>query len=333
MKFKIGLIVSNNGLGHINRSLYLIKILAKEKNFDVTLCCDKDKIPNVKKLKKIKIYNLKFNNQSSKFFLKKKIHKYLKIKKKFDILLSDNYPEVSYNKENTLHLSNFFWHNILKINTNYYRKLEKKILKRPIIPNYLFVSKYIKKKFKIIPVGFYGKFMLRKFIPNKKCILISFGTAKNKRDNSIKKFINNLKHRNDNFKIFLEPAYFYKDLEKYNIFEAKFTSKMFCKIGIAIIKPGLGTIRDCLSYGLSILTYTRLQNNEFLYNAKVLEENKLAVNFNNLNSAYVLASTLINNNKYSKNSFNLAKNLRWQGEYKVLGILKRYFKDKVILAN
>ena len=31
---------------------------------------------------------------------------------------------------------------------------------------------------------------------------------------------------------------------------------MFSDIAVAIIKPGLGTITDCLSRGIAILTYT-----------------------------------------------------------------------------
>ena len=53
---------------------------------------------------------------------------------------------------------------------------------------------------------------------------------------------------------------------------------MYNKLAIAIIKPALGTIRDCLSRGIRYL-YTRGSNKEFYYNARTLEKNYLGINF------------------------------------------------------
>ena len=161
-------------------------------------------------------------------------------------------------------LSNFFWHDILKINTEYYKKIEKKIANRPIIPNYLFCSKYIKKKFKIHPVGFYGSFKEKNFYPKKKGLLISFGTADMKFNKELKNIQLILTQR-DNLKnpIYLEPRYYNNKLKKYNIHKADYDDKMYQKVAIAIIKPGLGTITDCLLRGITIVTYTRGQNKEF----------------------------------------------------------------------
>ena len=64
--------------------------------------------------------------------------------------MSDNYPELAFKNEKSMILSNFFWHDILKINTNYYKKIEKKIAKRPIVQIIYFVLNILKKNLRFI---------------------------------------------------------------------------------------------------------------------------------------------------------------------------------------
>ena len=330
---KIAIIASNNGLGHIRRSVLLANKLIEK--FKVTILCSSEKIKKFKVNSAIKIKNFNIELYNKKILFKKnKIHEFFDSKEKFDLYLSDNYPEIAFKKENSLMLSNFFWHDILKINTNYYKKVEKKIKDRPIIPNYLFCSKYIKKNFKIRPVGFYGNFKSKIFKSNRKGILLSFGTAEMKNIKNIHNFINQLKTKKKrNFPIYLEPKFYQNDLKKYNLFKATYDDKMYNKIAIAIIKPGLGTITECLSRGITILTYTKGQNKEFQYNAQILEKNNLGINFNFLSSAIEFAYSILGHSEFLKEKFNLAKKLKWNGEYEVIDIIEELFKNKVLILH
>jgi hypothetical protein len=325
MKLKIAFLISNNGLGHIKRNITLSESLSKV--YSVTLFADKKKISRFKINKKIKIKSLNFNSQQKLSMYNKKINRFIKIDNNFDLYLSDNYPEAILNNEKTFIISNFFWHHILKINNKYYQNIEKKIKHTIIISNYLFCSKKIKNKYKIIPSGFYGNFTKNKFDKKKKGILFSFGTASQKKDLSIKKFIKSLKIRNKN-PIFIDSKFYNKKLRKFNIYKANYSKEMFSKIAIAIIKPGLGIITDCLSNGISMLCYKhKAYNQEFLFNNKVLNKINLSKNFLYLNTALKFANILVNDITYRKKIYNLSKKLKWNGEKVVLKEIKKYFKN------
>jgi spore coat polysaccharide biosynthesis predicted glycosyltransferase SpsG len=324
MKLKIAILVSSNGLGHIKRNIILAEYLSK-KNY-VILFTEKKKISKFKITNKIIIKNLNFHSQKKLSFYDKQIHRYIKIKGSYDLCLSDNYPENILNNKNTIFISNFFWHHLYKIDNKYYRNIEKKLKKSLFISNYLFCSKEIKNKFKVINTGFYGNFQKKKFIKKSKGILLSFGTADKVVDFDVKKFIRSIKIRNEN-PIFIDSKFYNKSLKKYNIHKANYSSKMFSNLGVAIIKPGLGVITDCLSYGIPILCLeNKKYNQEFKYNIKILSRMHLCEKFNKLSSSLKFANKLINNIPLRKKIYFLSKKLKWNGEKTVLKSIEKYNK-------
>ena len=121
--------------------------------------------------------------------------------------------------------------------------------------------------------------------------------------------------------------------KKFNIYEAAFDDEMYSKITVAIIKPGLGTITDCLSRGITLITYTNNQNKEFTENAKILEKNNIGINFYNLTSALNFSMLLIKEKFILKERFKNAKNLIWNGEKEVLKIINDLFSNKLLIYN
>ena len=108
---------------------------------------------------------------------------------------------------------------------------------------------------------------------------------------------------------------------------------MYQKVAIAIIKPGLGTITDCLLRGITIVTYTRGQNKEFTENAKILEDNNIGINFSNLASAIDFSLSVIKDKNFLKNRFEKARDLRWNGEKEVIRIIEKTFNNKLLLTK
>ena len=75
------------------------------------------------------------------------------------------------------------------------------------------------------------------------------------------------------------------------------------------------------------------QNKEFQYNAQILEKNNLGINFNFLSSAIEFAYSILGQSKFLKEKFNLAKKLKWNGEYEVIDIIEELFKNKVLILH
>ena len=71
-------------------------------------------------------------------------------------------------------------------------------------------------------------------------------------------------------KIFLEPYLYEKSLKKFNVFKANYSKQMYDNITVAYIKPGLGTIEECLRRGIPLICYTKNTMKEFKYNSTML---------------------------------------------------------------
>ena len=97
---------------------------------------------------------------------------------------------------------------------------------------------------------------------------------------------------------------------------------MYQKIDLAIIKPGLGTVYDCLQNAIPIIAYTKFFNEEFLYNAKVLEKKKLGINVRNFKIVSNLLKKIEFDEKFLKDYFLRCKKLIWHGEKTFLKLIK-----------
>lgn len=311
----IGIIPCDNGLGHISRSIELANFLIKK--FRVTLYISKE-LNNFKINKKVSLIKVESNFQLKN--CNYNVNWYKKIKKinfkELDILISDNLPEAIFLHKKTIIYANFFWHEILNKEKYFSYLLKKKIIDDniKIITNYMFGNINSLKK-NISKIGFIGKYTNQK-ISKKKGILISFGTSKIDYKKNCQSILNTL--QNQVFKDYI--FYLDKNLfsKKNNVFKnirvADFSNKMFKNIKIALIKPGLGTIIDCLKRGIAINCFLQSNNKEFLNNAKILKSKKIGNYFYNFDNA--LANTLkkFDNNKELLKIQNICKNLKWTGD-------------------
>ena len=303
----------NNGLGHIRR----LSILANKNNF-----------------KKKKIFFFLDIKKRNKFKLKKKIQKilFLGAKKdsdnlnenikfsKFTKIISDNVinRKILFDNKKNIIFANFFWEEIYNKDIKNIEELKKKEI--VVFSNYLFSN--IKAKIKIIKIGFFEKFK-----PNRKSdsILIAAGSAKSRLLAQFKKKIIKLIKVNSfkKKKIFLDPRLYDSSLKKFNVFKADFSKKMYSKISFAIIKPGLGTIEECLKRAIIILPVMEKENMEFKYNSRVLIKKKLGFNFKTIKQKINFINFKFHNSKFKNIYLNRCKNLKWNDEAKIIQMLNQ----------
>lgn len=316
---KIAIIVCDSGLGHLVRCVKIANKLC-ESEHEITLFC------NINKLKKIKI---KVNN---KLFFKKFISghdKDLNFKnynyncadklpdlKKFDLIVSDNLLETLEKYPKSILIANFFWHKVIKNFKNY--KKNQDLLKKYkplIICNKYVAHGYVNYFKNVRQVGFFSEF--KKYEKKKKKILlISEGTAITEVKNNFK-LIKIIKSSSNFFdEIILDPKYFKDPKFKKKIIEfnpqvkcANYSEAMFKKISHAIIKPGLGTVSNCISNNIQCLYYYKGYNKEFELNAKMLENFGLGKKFNIINFKKFLNSYCKIN--YYKNQYIKFKKMEW----------------------
>ena len=224
-------------------------------------------------------------------------------------------------KKNTIIFANFFWEEILKKNIKNLNIVKK--IKPKVFSNYLFQN--IKLDINTKKVGFFGYFK-----PNKKpnAILIATGTAKSRLLKLFKKKLHAelIKNRFKNKKIYLDPKIYNSKFAKYSVKKANFSEKMYSEIILALIKPGLGTIEECLQRGIPIMPIMKNENSEFEHNSKILIKNKLGYDFENFDNLINFVNKIFTDKNFFK-KFNLkCKKLKWHGEKKILEYIAKLEK-------
>tara|TARA_Y100000816_G_C26108008_1_gene589657 strand:+ start:5482 stop:6414 length:933 start_codon:yes stop_codon:yes gene_type:complete len=301
----------NNGLGHIRR----LSILANNINFTskkIFFLLDKKKKIKFQLDKRIKkIFFLNYNLE--------KLNKKLDFNN-FTKIISDNEinKKIIFDKKKNFIFANFFWEEILNKRNGNIKNLKKKGIK--VFSNYLFSN--IKANVKIKKIGFFEKFKPNK---NNGSILIAVGSAKSRLLAKFKIKILKLLKKNllKKKKIYLDPQLYISDLKKFNVHKADFSEKMYSNVSFAIVKPGLGTIEECLKRGIIIFPCMEKENKEFEYNAHVLIKKKLGFKFNRLERIFKFIDLKFNDNKFQNLFKKKCKKLKWNGEIKIKEYLEK----------
>lgn len=285
---KIAIIASDNGIGHIKRSIILANKLASfYKKTKFIFFADQSKIIKLKNEIKLKDY-IQFKNYSPN------IEKLLKLKnpftnilsslpdlKNYHIVISDNLPEVLLKNTNTILFANFLWSDVYSNQKKKYQLKIKNLLEKykPIIfQNYLFGMKLSNYSFKIIHKINFFEIRLLKPKKIKNSILFSVGNTKDD-SISINKVILILKKLPDKYKIYIEPRLFNNSLPN-NFYKMSFSKKNISKMEYAIIRPGLGTTYSCIENDILIFVLNS-SNNEIKFNRNIIIRNKIGFKFDN----------------------------------------------------
>lgn len=322
---RLGIIPCSNGMGHVSRSVKLANLLIK--NYKIILFLSKKKIKlNINKkiiVKKISenfrlTKNLKYNVNWYKNLNNKNYHN-------IDLFISDNLPEIILSKKNVLIYANFFWHDIFDIQNNFFKNLRKLLVKKKIkiISNYLFGNTKILRK-NIHNVGFVGKYR-KNVISKKKGILISLGTSTIGYEDISKNLLKIISAKEFlDYEFYLDKKLINnKIILPKNIKKADFSKNMFDNIRVALIKPGFGTIHECLERGIPINSYLSSVNKEFIFNAKILKKMKVGNYFFNFKKGLNNTITIFNNIKKINEINKICKSLKWNGERDIINIIQK----------
>ena len=198
----------------------------------------------------------------------------------YDIVLSDNIIEVLAVRKDAYLISQFFWHEILlDINIGYKSKCRELIKKTAptIFGDKYFSMQHIRNKPNYSPTGLYSLnpsnniFSLNKNT-EKRNLLISGGNTlqANKIFTEYVRFILENKPKGIDL-IFIDKKIFPKKCPSW-VKEGSFDRKMFESLIGCICRPGIGTITDCIQYGIKIFTLHEKDNLEMLNNSRVLSK-------------------------------------------------------------
>lgn len=329
----IAFVACSNGLGHIKRIIlisnyifnnygitcnvfapkkkfdYIIKILRKQKDITYTpKLIDFDTETSMESWENSSSQNWKQTIPSLD---------------SFKLVISDNLLEILDLRPDAIISASFFWSHVFS-NKDLKQKTQKLIEKyNPIVigNKYLSLEPFYK--------NFNGiGFCISKKQPDyfeKKNLLVAAG-----KDGSDDKLVIDLityfssnKPSSINY-IFLEPRLFNESLPKY-FKKADFTAKMYKSVLISVIRPGLGTITDCLNHGVYILSSANFKNIELSQNALNLKKLGLGDIFNNM----FQLEKLIINFKEIRTSFrrNLSQ-IDFSGTEQTGDLINKFYNEK-----
>ncbi len=295
----IAILVSDNGLGHMRRSIALA-IKLKKYGYGVEIFGNKKAYKKI--TKSLNSENSIFKFKEYKFFydlnyfLDGSPEKFLIIKRlpnldNYDVVISDNIVEVLKKRKDSILIAQFFWHEILPNISKEYKKKCRELIKdtKPIIfGDKYFSMKYIKDNMNYIPTGLHELNLRREEVAfNKNCVkknlLISGGNtlyAKNLFsgyvDSIIKKPIPDIDI------VFLDKNIMPKKYPEW-IQKANFNKTMYQSLIACICRPGIGTLTENIYYGVRIFTLYEKNNLEMINNDFALEKLDLGENLKSIN--------------------------------------------------
>lgn len=241
----------------------------------------------------------------------------------FDIVVSDNLPEILEIRNDAWLSGSFFWHEIIPKYPHKLKKYYRDMLisnKPKMISTSYFSHNYLREYTQLYEVGIYGNCLSSKS-QIRSDILISCGMGGGIMDET-KFFINNLKK----FKVvpfrrvWVEPDIYPEDAPNWMI-KAIYKTEMFEKLIASIIRPGVGTVSESLLAGVKIFAFFEENNIEMQLNIGFLEEYELGVNSKTIEQAWSDSIHYLNNKKKQDSFVKKLKEIEFNGEKKAAQVL------------
>lgn len=308
----IALLCCSNGLGHCRRQ-YIQALEFQKQEYKVTLFGPLKKIEKLETIygKKIiikKDFNTPSLSEISKGTLFKSWPNEVINKKKYKIVISDNLLEILLFRPDAYLMGSFFWHYALpeyeknnKLNFDLFNNLIKQV--NPIIFSANFLTPdYIKDLCNYKGIGLHGiKNNLKK--NRKEDLLISCGKGGNCENQYrliVRKIakINKTKFKN----IWVEPSLYESSLPNF-MKPANYSSDMYSRVLLAICRPGIGTITECIQHEIFTLLFYE-NNNEMKFIDKRISEFNIGFSCKDIIELFDKLSYFENNQEKLENKFS-----------------------------
>ena len=290
--------VCNNGFGHLQRTLAVIKKILAEPNSKVLLYADANQMvsdPILLSFENLQFSDFKFprKNYLVQDALDELSWEEFSLPDDFflsaDVVVADGVLELLDFCSEAVIMSNFFWYEVLEKLDSTQTKVRRVVDKQkgllhkfspPVLCSKLFATPEVRKKDVVLEFGLMNYF--EDTVSNnhsiEKCnILFSCGLGGEESE----VYLKTLRERHDLWdefdgSIFIEP-HCYKQLtdKSHNLKPADFSSKMYNSCRFAVVRPGFGTINCCLSASVLPIVFSNSRSYEMRHNTVVLETNEL----------------------------------------------------------
>jgi len=277
----IAIIACDHGFGHVKRCYHYGLQLAIS-GYRVSLLARKDGLSRFSDLlgQHENLNLIPFHTNTAINKSKEELVQWLKRLpdlRHFDFIVSDNLPEILSLYPKAILSGSFLWHlDLPTIDPAYSQFCEGLIVAhKPIhLASEFFVSDQLKKHSNIIPIGLIGQSKdCDRLSPFSGALLISGG--KNEILNSaFREVISELilhKERLPFTCVYVDSSLLPTSPPEWML-KATFDEEMYSRLSTALIRPGVGTVTDCLRHKVLILAASENHNKEMQTNIDALEQ-------------------------------------------------------------
>ena len=289
---RAALIACDNGLGHVRRC-YLIGLELAAHGWTVDLYAPQHKFVKFVTLFGVdhNLRNVEFSTATTAECLRLgepralNWHRRVPSLEVYQVVLSDNLPEVLYVRPDAILSGHFFWHDVLsELPHAYVRQCEELIVtfQPPVVASSLFASVAVSDCRGFIPVGLYGYGQPSREAIEGNALLITGGSTPAVKS-YLETIINRMKTREPRgFQtVFVDPDLLPHGREKHLkssigaaqqalpawMKPATYDNSMYSQTICAICRPGVGTVTDLLQRGARPFCLYELGNTELSDNA------------------------------------------------------------------
>jgi len=277
---KIGIVVCNNGYGHIRRqSIIAAELIYRRHN--VVMYAPIHSLKNMGS--DLVNYCRDFNTHTcASDWMQGNSSKWLKSigsMCEYDAVISDNLIDILSVRPDAIISGSFFWHKTLDLPMHVIENQEKLLTEHEptIISNKYFSPDYIRSRKNFVPIGFIEKGIVARRYKQRhknKSVLLTIGMGRSDSETLMKHYIIDVvEGRSFNFrqfdKIYIESRMFNNSLPP-NFVRAKFDEPMFEDLDVVIGRPGMGIITECATRNIDYISILESSNSEMTFNNNVL---------------------------------------------------------------
>lgn len=196
----------------------------------------------------------------------------------YDVIVSDNLPEVLELRGDAILMGSFLWHQVLEdIDAGYYRTAERLLRKhKPVmIGSGLFATSQLRSTTQFVDVGFFEQAPIAPGAATD--LLVSCGYTDECLEQTTAAVHALATRATPPYrKVHVEPRTLPREHPEWML-PADFSPRMYSGLAAAVVRPGAGAVTDALQAGARIFCFYENGNDELKYNAQQLERHGYGV--------------------------------------------------------